>query len=161
MTEIQKGFGQIQLDIMNLGIAVQQYTDHIGVGCNKELKEAMTLKEIHQALCELTKLKTADYTPIVERDRLSDRIPWFQVTWDQEELSYVLTPHVMSHKEAHMRQSLLRASWLDPKYAPEVRGVAHADLRAFIAKATVEQPPLTGTFSCTADDVDEAKKHGY
>lgn len=59
------------------------------------------------------------------------------------------------------RQTPLRAAWLDKSLPAEVREEAGRKLTALIAEVTAKCPPITGTFTYTDEDVEEAKKHGF
>lgn len=53
------------------------------------------------------------------------------------------------------KQAPLRAAWIN---GDEETG---EQLKALVAETTVKCPPLTGTFTYTQQDVEEAKKAGF
>lgn len=60
-----------------------------------------------------------------------------------------------------LEQAPLRSQWLDQSLPEEEREAAHQQLLEVVARYTELCPPLTGTFTYTEEDAEEAKQNGF
>ena len=72
-----------------------------------------------------------------------------------------MEPTSKDHREYLEAQAPLRAAWLDESLPPAERAEAKKKLHALVEDFKRRFPPITGTFTYTPEQAEQAKQAGF